>query len=161
MSQVYNQLPSVLSERKPTLELNMPWRISHIDTKTGAHEFFCGFIDWTPWIWACVELFPRVKTLTITHNWRGIIDTLFQLKCHLQADMYGPAEVGAINTEPRKWRIVYQTAGSDTRIMKLFLVGKDNNERKGRLVKIQCRVLSTEDLIHYGWPNYGWLDTES
>ncbi|RDI86162.1 hypothetical protein Vi05172_g3869 [Venturia inaequalis] len=157
MSQICNRLPSMLSARIHSLELQMQWRLPHKNETTGTYDFFDGFMDWTRWIWDCVELFSGVKKLKIAHTWRGNIDGLSCLKHCLENDVYGPAGVRAPNPETRKWDVRHVTAGPNNRVMKLLLRGLD--ERHGRVVEIRCVAVSKEELIRYRERSYGWLGT--
>ncbi|QDS70881.1 hypothetical protein FKW77_005965 [Venturia effusa] len=158
MSHFYNSLPSMLSAPITSLELQTQWRLPHRDARTGTYEFFDGFKDWCWWVWDCLELFAGVRTLKIVQTWRTNMHSLSHLKHCLETDVEGPLSDRENNAEPKKWRVVSQTAGPDNRTKKLFLVGMD--ERRGREVEIECVTISEEDLKRYGEQSYGWSVTQ-
>lgn len=87
------------------------------------------------------------------------MDGLPHLKHCLEIDVNGPAGNRAHNNaESKKWQVVSQTAGYDSKLIKLFLVGM--NERKGREVEIECGAVSKEDLKRYSEQSYGWNVTQ-
>lgn len=149
----------MLSASITSLELQTQWRLPHKDDKTGAYYFFDGFIDWSWWVWDCLELFSGVKTLKIVHTWRPNMEGLSHLKHCLNIDVDGPAGNRATNTaEPKKWRVTCQTAGHDNKMTKLFLLGM--NERRGREIEIECVAVSKEDLKRCSEQSYGWSVTQ-